>query len=551
MERRQFLQATGATALTAAAAWGTAGCAPAPPTGGPPELLDLLWPPDERRRIRVVAPRNPTAPPTLSRPGSRSALVVGGGIAGLSAALELAERGYRVTVREASDVLGGRLATRDLDPGLGREFRVEHGLHMWFDNYRTFRDIRHRLGIDHHFRPYTTVNFQFRNYRPERLESTPKVFPLNLVGIVDRSPNLDWDDVFGSLGVLPDLMQFRLAGLYDRLDDVSFLEWIQRRRVAPAFRDVIMLPAATVTLNRVADLSAAEMVLYQHLFFLSQPFAFDREVTTTDHGTAVIDPWVARLRSLGVDVRTNDPVPGLAVRANRVVGVVGERASYDWVVLACDVPGAHAVLGGSTADAEGTDPLARVRSRVGTMEIAPPYRILRVWFDRPLDPSRSDVIETPELLPIVLIAQFHQLEDESRDWAEATGGSVLEFHLYALEDDLATVPDDVVWERIRSAALEVVPELADAKVLGSTVGNYENFTSFGVGQGRQRPFPHTPADDGLANLLLAGDWVQTTTPSALMERSVLTGRLAANECLLADGVREAAYSHVSPLGPAS
>ena len=36
---------------------------------------------------------------------------------------------------------------------------------------------------------------------------------------------------------------------------------------------------------------------------------------------------------------------------------------------------------------------------------------------------------------------------------------------------------------------------------------------------------------------------------ALMERAVLTGRLAANECLVADGVREAGYSHVTPLGP--
>jgi hypothetical protein len=36
-----------------------------------------------------------------------------------------------------------------------------------------------------------------------------------------------------------------------------------------------------------------------------------------------------------------------------------------------------------------------------------------------------------------------------------------------------------------------------------------------------------------------------------MERSVLTGRLAANECLVLDGVREVGYSHVSPLGPAT
>jgi isorenieratene synthase len=455
-----------------------------------------------------------------------------------------------VTVREASDVIGGRLATRDLDPGLGRTFRVEHGLHMWFDNYRTFRDIRHRLGIDHHFRPYNSVNFQFRNYQPERLESSPKVFPLNLLGIVDRSPNLDWDDVVGSLGILPDLLQFDLAGLYDRLDGISFLKWIERTRVSPAFRDVIMLPAATVTLNRVPDLSAAEMLLYQHLYFLSQPYAFDREVTTTDHGTAIIDPWVERLRSLGVDVRTGAPVPGLRVIGDRVVGVLGERHRHDWVVLACDVRGAQAVLAGSTADASGAAALQRVRSRVAPMQVAPPYRILRVWFDRPLDPSRTDVIETPEFHPIVLMAQFHLLEDESRRWAETTGGSVIEFHLYALEDDLATLPDDAVWDRVRPTALEVVPELADAKVLGSTVGTYEDFTSFATGQGRLRPFPRTPATDGLANLLFAGDWVQASVPSALMERAVLTGRLAANECLLADGVRESAYSHVSPLGPA-
>jgi len=202
-------------------------------------------------------------------------------------------------------VLGGRLATRDLDPGLGRTFRVEHGLHMWFDNYRTFADIRHRLGVNDRFRPYQEVDFIFRNYLPERLESTPKLFPFNLAGIIDRSPNLDWPDVFGSLGIFGDLLAFTMRGLYDRLDDVTFLEWIERNRVSPAFRDVVFLPAAHVTLNRVADLSAAEMLLFQHLYFTSQPFAFDREVTTVDHATAVIDPWADRLRSLGVQVRTS------------------------------------------------------------------------------------------------------------------------------------------------------------------------------------------------------------------------------------------------------
>ncbi len=545
----------GGAGAAGAVAWGTAGCVPAVPplppgpTVPPPDPLDQLWPPDERRRIVNVAPRNPGAPPVLTPAGSRAALVVGGGIAGLSAALELAQRGYRVVVREAGDVFGGRLATRDLDPGLGRTFRVEHGLHMWFDNYRTFADIRHRLGVDHFFRPYDAVDFVFRDYRPERLESTPKVFPLNLAGIIERSPNLTWDDIGGSLGILPDLMNFELAGLHERLDDTTFFRWIESTGVTPAFRDVIFKPAAHVTLNRPEDLSAAEMLLFQHLYFTSQPFAFDREVTTVDHATAVIDPWVAELRRAGAVLSTSAPVPGLRLEDGRVVGVLGEPERFDWVVLAADVPGARRVLDGSVGDAASAPGLAAVQDRVGHLGTAPPYRILRVWFDRPLDPGRPEVMETPQHDPVALVCQFHRLEDESRDWAAASGGSVVEFHLYSLDAELAAVPDERLWERIRPVVAEVVPELGPARVLGRTVGNYENFSSFAAGQARHRPFPATAVADGVGNLLLAGDWVAASVPSALMERAVLTGRLAANECLVADGVREAGYSHVTPLGP--
>lgn len=529
-----------------------AGCAPPMPGGPPPaDPLDVLWPPDARRRIVLRHPRNPDMPPLLDPRGSRSALVVGGGIAGLSAALELAERGYRVTLREASDVFGGRLATRDLDPGLGRSFRVEHGLHMWFDNYRTFADILHRLDTRRLFRPYEVVNFYFRRYRPEALESTPKVFPLNLAGIVDRSPNLDWGDIAGSMGILPDVMGFRFGGLHDRLDHLTFFEWMDRVRVSTRFRDVIFQPAAHVTLNREDELSAAEMLLYMHMYFTSQPYAFDRIIPTVDHGTAVIDPWVARLRGLGATVSSAAPVAGLRVEGDRVVGLVGEPGTYDWVVLGLDVPGAKAVLGGSTTDAAGAAALSALRARVAHMDVAPTYRILRMWFDRQLDPSRPDVIETPQHAPVALVCQYHQLEEEATAWSQATGGSVIEFHLYSLEGPVASAPDDEVWTLIAPTVAEIVPELAGAGVLGWTIGSYDNFSSFAAGLAAHRPFPDTAIREGLSNLLLAGDWISAPVPSALMERSVLTGRLAANECLVVDGVREVGYSHVSPLGPAT
>ena len=344
MQRRDFFRLGGLTAAGAMGLGTLPACAP-PSSGAPADPLDFLFPPEQRRRIVLRPPRNPDMPALLDRPGSRSALVIGGGIAGLSAATELVERGYRVTLREASGVFGGRLATRDLDPGLGRSFRVEHGLHMWFDNYRTFADILHRLGTRHHFRPYEVVNFHFRDYLPEALESTPKLFPFNLIGIIDRSPNLDWGDIGGSMGILPDVMSFHFRGLFDRLDDMTFFEWMDRTKVTKPFRDVIFQPAAHVTLNDQTAISAAEMVLFQHMYFTSQPYAFDRMIPTVDHGTAVIDPWVARLRSLGATVVSGSPVGGLRISGDRVTGLVGEADSHDWVVLATDVPGAQAVLG--------------------------------------------------------------------------------------------------------------------------------------------------------------------------------------------------------------
>ena len=64
--------------------------------------------------------------PENARPkgASNTVLVVGGGPAGLEAALQLGKRGYRVTLAEASARLGGRVAQERLLPGLSAWGRV-------------------------------------------------------------------------------------------------------------------------------------------------------------------------------------------------------------------------------------------------------------------------------------------------------------------------------------------------------------------------------------------------------------------------------------------
>src|SRR6185436_14285100 len=71
-----------------------------------------------------------------------SAIVVGGGLAGMVVARELALRGWRVTLLERTKRLGGK-AGSDLKNGR----RVEHGYHVFPKWYPNVRAILERLDV--------------------------------------------------------------------------------------------------------------------------------------------------------------------------------------------------------------------------------------------------------------------------------------------------------------------------------------------------------------------------------------------------------------------
>ena len=53
----------------------------------------------------VISPLNPLAPQKLAKPFSKKTLIIGAGLAGLSAALELADRGYAVEIYDAMPIV--------------------------------------------------------------------------------------------------------------------------------------------------------------------------------------------------------------------------------------------------------------------------------------------------------------------------------------------------------------------------------------------------------------------------------------------------------------
>jgi len=135
------------------------------------------------------------------------AVIVGGGFAGLSAAVDLAARGALVIVVEGRPMLGGR-ATSYRDRVTGDD--VDNGQHVLFGCYReTFRFLR-AIGADGDVRlqPRLGVSYVNRDGRKIRFACPDLPVPLHLLGGV-----VEWDE----LSVAEKLAGLRMAGLVRQL----------------------------------------------------------------------------------------------------------------------------------------------------------------------------------------------------------------------------------------------------------------------------------------------------------------------------------------------
>jgi isorenieratene synthase len=127
------------------------------------------------------------------------------------------------------------------------------------------------------------------------------------------------------------------------------------------------------------------------------------------------------------------------------------------------------------------------------------------------------------------ISLYHLFQGESGRWAARTGGAVVELHAYAL-------PPGVDGADLRRDLLDglhaLYPETRAARILEDRFLWQGDAPAFGPGSHSCRPGVATP----FAGLALAGDFVKLDFPTALMERAVASGFLAANHLLAGWGI---------------
>jgi GR25 family glycosyltransferase involved in LPS biosynthesis len=123
---------------------------------------------------------------------------------------------------------------------------------------------------------------------------------LNLLGIITRSPNLKITDAILSTLGLPDLIFYDYDEIFQKYDNITFHNWALEKKVAKDFYDIIMQPALSVTLNEREIFSAAEMLMFMQIYFLTNSQSDLREVANINYQDAVLKPWTNYLKSKNV-----------------------------------------------------------------------------------------------------------------------------------------------------------------------------------------------------------------------------------------------------------
>ena len=506
--------------------------------------------------------------------------VLGGGVAGLSAAHELIERGFQVSVYEAKDVFGGKARSLSV-PGSAAaghaDLPGEHGFRFFPAFYRHLPDTMMRI-------PFPGNVSVFNNLvHATRIEVARAGSPaLVLTARIPQNIE-DWalafKETFKGIGVPDNEVLF----FVDRL--LTLLTSCQERRISEyeqipwwTFIDAANHSVAYQTLlakgltRSLVAVRAQEgstrtvgYILLQLLFGIMTTGGFDRLLNGPTN-EVWLAAWETYLTEKGVDLQTGAATTGIRADATGITGVViqqngqSREINADYYIAALPVE----IMSGLVDD--GLKALAPSLANLTKLTTAWMNGIqFYLAQDVPLDFGHTLYADSPWALTSVSQRQFWTpgrlanygsgqiggiLSVDISDW----GTPGILYGKDAMQCTAAEVKDEV-WAQMK----------AHLNIGGAEILRDENLVSWSLDPDIQFPNPSAvtnlepllintagslqyrpDATTEIPNLLLASDYVKTYTDLACMEGANEAARRSVNGILDHSGV-SAAQAQVWPL----
>jgi zeta-carotene desaturase len=421
------------------------------------------------------------------------AIVVGGGLAGLSAAVALASDGAKVLLLERRPETGGR-AYSYLHPALAE---VVDSQHVVLGCCTNLLELVGQAGAAESVRWYDELTFIEPNGRRSAMKPGILPAPSHQTMSFLRAPMLGWGD---KLAIARGLAEF-LRG-YPSDDRESFAAWLKRTRQTERAIRHFWEPVVWGALNDVFERCSTKYAgKVFHETFLRSAAGGSLGIPALPL-TEFFAPVVELARQAGV-----------TVAAKTGVDSVTRREGGGWVVRAGDAvfEARNVVIATNFREARRLVPEAVPESE---RFVSAPITTVHLWFDREVSELDHAV-----LLDTRIQWMFHK--SRIRRWG-AERGSYLELVISASWPELEQGRQEILASAIAEAE-GFFPKMREARLVKSGVLK-EARATFSVTPGLDAVRP--AQETALPGLFLAGDWTRTDWPST-MESAVRSGRLAA------------------------
>lgn len=450
--------------------------------------------------------------------------MIGGGLAGLSSAVALAEAGFRVRLLEKRPHLGGRATSYTLPDGS----EVDNCQHVTLGCCTNLADFYRRVGAADKIRFYDRLYFVDKKGKRSTIEASWLPPPLHMAMSFARFGALSVVDKRAIASAL--LVVARAGGKPAGIEGLSMLDWLHRMKQTPAaigrYWRVVLVSALDEELART-DARYGIDVFWKA--FLGSRAGYRVGIPTVPLADLYAGGKTA-VEERGGEVRLRCGVREIRIEKNEFAGVVLDDSSVETADACIVAVPQETLLNLLPAEmAEAGRPLEGLKHLENS-----PITSVHFWFDRPVmtEPFLTLLDHTTQWVfnKTLLLEGTRSRNGNGGSEAAKEGGQYLQLVISASYDLVPRSRQEII-EMCRKELAEVLPATNNARIMKSTVIKEVNATfSPSPGVDRFRPLQSI----GYKNFFLAGDWTRTGWPST-MEGAVRSGYLAAEAWAAAAG----------------
>lgn len=433
-------------------------------------------------------------------------IIIGGGFAGLAAAVDLAEKGKQVLVLERRSFLGGRAySIQDKITG----DTVDNGQHLMMGCYHHMLSFLHKIGATEKlkFQPAPRVDFIHPTLGHASFTCPNLPAPFHLLAGLSRLKTLSWSDRVKALRV--GLAVKIMNGSREPLANISVKQWLDELEQSERMQDNFWNPMALATLNERPEIASADMfaeVIEQA--FMRRKSDSTMVISRVGLSELYTEDAAKFIEARGGEVRLNTAVKNIEVKHGAIKSVLlsnDERIDAESVISAVPYFMLKEMLDEDVLD----EHFPSLKNFVSA-----PIVSINLWYENP-----------------VTEVEFVGLLDSPIQWVfnkNAIGGKPSS-GLYQLAlvisgaHDAAKMTKESLIEMATSEINRHFPEANNPTPIHAYVIKEQHATiSHTVGVAAQRPSQQTK----IQGFYLAGDWTATGLP-ATIESAVLSGQRCA------------------------